>query len=194
MAGHLTVTFLPFDDLAIYRAKNAHDVLPNADTASTAITRRPTTKLPARNKKKARKWTLWTLWFNMYRCISLTTLLAAFLTALPVLFTRKLFTLVIALNAVGIAFAASGHFQYAEKWTTAMALGNLNCAILMRNELFGRFLYLFVNTCFAKVTIPVLYRCSGYGTYRSSVDTLMVETWLYVYPSGTLIDFQAARV
>jgi hypothetical protein len=32
-----------------------------------------------------------------------------------------------------------------------MALGNLNCAILMRNELFGRFLYLFVNTCFAKV-------------------------------------------
>lgn len=109
-----------------------------------------------------------------------------------VLFTRKLFTLVITLNAVGIVFAASGHFQYAEKWTTAMALGNLNCAILMRNELFGRFLYLFVNTCFAKVTIPVLYRGSGYGTYRSSVDTLMVETWLYVYPSGTLIDFQAA--
>ena len=34
-----------------------------------------------------------------------------------------------------------------------MALGNLNFAILMRNELFGRFLYLFVNTCFAKVTI-----------------------------------------
>ena len=82
MAGHLTVTLLPFDDLAIYRAKNARDVLPNADTVSTAIARRTTTKLPARNKKKARKWTLWTLWFNMYRCISLTTLLAAFLTAL----------------------------------------------------------------------------------------------------------------
>jgi hypothetical protein len=65
--------------------------------------------------------------------------------------TRKLFTLVVTLNAVGIAFAASGHFPYAEKWTGAMALGNLNCAILMRNELFGRFLYLFVNTCFAKV-------------------------------------------
>jgi hypothetical protein len=53
---------------------------------------------------------------------------------------------------VGVFFAASGHFPYAEKWTSAMALGNLNFAILMRNELFGRFLYLFVNTCFAKVT------------------------------------------
>jgi len=61
--------------------------------------------------------------------------------------------LVVTLNAVGIAFAASGHFPYAEKWTGAMALGNLNCAILMRNELFGRFLYLFVNTLFAKVNI-----------------------------------------
>ncbi len=60
--------------------------------------------------------------------------------------------LVVTLNAVGIAFAASGHFPYAEKWTGAIALGNLNCAILMRNELFGRFLYMYVNTCFAKVS------------------------------------------
>ncbi|SRR6266404_1564223 len=52
---------------------------------------------------------------------------------------------------VGIVLAASGHFPYAEKYTGAMALGNLNFAILMRNELFGRFLYLIVNTCFAKV-------------------------------------------
>ena len=37
-----------------------------------------------------------------------------------------------------------------------MALGNLNFAILMRNELFGRFLYLFVNTCFAKVAILIV--------------------------------------
>lgn len=59
----------------------------------------------------------------------------------------------VTLNAVGLALAASGHFSYAETWTSAMALGNLNFAILMRNELFGRFLYLFVNTCFAKVTI-----------------------------------------
>ena len=69
--------------------------------------------------------------------------------------SRKLFTFVVALNAAGIALAAFGYFPYAEKWTSAMALGNLNCAILMRNELFGRFLYLFVNACFAKVTFPM---------------------------------------
>jgi hypothetical protein len=56
---------------------------------------------------------------------------------------------------VGIGLAASGYFPYAMNYTGAMALGNLNVAILMRNELFGRFLYLFVNTCFAKVTIAI---------------------------------------
>ena len=149
LAGHLTVTLLPVGDLAAYRAKTAHDVLPDPLPVKYATT----TKLPAKNRKKARKWTLWTLWFNMYRCVSLTSQLAAFLIALPILSTRKLFTIVVVLNAVGIVFAASGHFQYGEKWTGAMALGNLNCAILMRNELFGRFLYLFVNTFFAKVNI-----------------------------------------
>ncbi|KAH9967880.1 hypothetical protein BC827DRAFT_1373120 [Russula dissimulans] len=84
-------------------------------------------KSPA--KKKGSKWILWNLWFNTY---------------------RKLFTFVVALNLVGIILAASGHFPYAEKWTGAMALGNLTVAILVRNELFGRFLYCFVNTCFAK--------------------------------------------
>jgi hypothetical protein len=71
------------------------------------------------------------------------------------LVTRKLFTFVVTLNTVGIVLAATGHFSYAERWTSAMALGNLNVAILVRNELFGRFLYLFVNTCFAKVSIMV---------------------------------------
>lgn len=59
----------------------------------------------------------------------------------------------VTLNMVGLVLAASGHFPYARNWTSAMALGNLNFAILMRNELFGRFLYLVVNTCFAKVAI-----------------------------------------
>ena len=61
----------------------------------------------------------------------------------------------VTLNTVGLVFAASGHFSYAERWTSAMALGNLNVAILVRNELFGRFLYWFVNACFAKVSIAM---------------------------------------
>ena len=79
---------------------------------------------------------------------------------LPVLTARKLFTFVVTLNTVGLVFAACGHFSYAEKWTSAMALGNLNAAILVRNELFGRFLYWFVNTFFAKVSIPLSYPLS----------------------------------
>lgn len=52
---------------------------------------------------------------------------------------------------IGLTLAASGHFPYAIKYSGAMVVGNLNFAILMRNEFFGRILYLFVNTCFAKV-------------------------------------------
>src|ERR1700761_7506033 len=90
--------------------------------------------------------------------------------------TRKLFTFVITLNIIGITLAASEHFQYADKYTSAMALGNLNVAILMRNELFGRFLYLFVNACFAKVPTLSFSTYFVLGAYRLSVDPVMVET------------------
>lgn len=109
--------------------------------------------------------------------------LVAFLILLPVLFTRKLFTFVFTLNMAGIGLAASGHFPYAMKWTSAMALGNLNFAILMRNELFGRLLYLLMNTCFAKVTITMFYL--GPSAHHLSVGALVVEAWLYVCSSGT---------
>lgn len=66
--------------------------------------------------------------------------------------SRKFFTFIFSLNCIGIGFAASGHWPYAVRYSGAMVLGNLFCAILMRNELFGRFLYWFVNTFFAKVS------------------------------------------
>ena len=34
-----------------------------------------------------------------------------------------------------------------------MVLGNFLAAVLVRNEVFGRFLYAIVNNCFAKVRI-----------------------------------------
>ena len=52
---------------------------------------------------------------------------------------------------IGLGLAASGHWPYAIKYNGAMAVANFNFAILMRNEIFGRLLYLFVNTLFAKV-------------------------------------------
>ena len=46
----------------------------------------------------------------------------------------------------------SGAGTYPRRYTSAFVLGNFLTAILVRNELFGRFLYLFVNTSFAKVS------------------------------------------
>lgn len=84
-------------------------------------------------------------------------------------FYRKLFTFCFSLNMIGLGLAASGHWPYAIKYNGAMAVANFNFAILMRNEIFGRLLYLFVNTLFAKVFTlrnskesPVLTHRSGH--------------------------------
>lgn len=68
-----------------------------------------------------RRWILFQLWFNTY---------------------RKFFTFVTLLNLAGIIMTALGRFPYAENHLGALVLGNLLCAILMRNELFLRFLYI----------------------------------------------------
>ncbi|KAF8855045.1 hypothetical protein BDZ45DRAFT_757790 [Acephala macrosclerotiorum] len=68
-----------------------------------------------------RRWIIFQLWFNTY---------------------RKFFTLVTLLHLAGIIMASLGRFPYAENHPGALVLGNLVCAILMRNELFLRFLYI----------------------------------------------------
>ena len=75
----------------------------------------------AKPKKKTSRWIRFDLWFNTY---------------------RKFFTLIILLNLAGIIMAALGRFPYAENHMGALVLGNLLCAILMRNELWMRFLYM----------------------------------------------------
>lgn len=65
----------------------------------------------------------------------------------------KFYTLVVTLNAIGIVLAAVGKFDYAINHSGALVLGNLLCAVMMRNELFLRFLFLIANTLFAKVRV-----------------------------------------
>lgn len=77
-------------------------------------------KKPAPTKPKISRWILFELWFNVY---------------------RRFFTFVVLFNVLGIILAALGRFKYAENHLGALVLGNLLCAILMRNELFVRFLY-----------------------------------------------------
>ena len=64
---------------------------------------------------------------------------------------RKFCLTVCIFNGIGILLAIANVWEYPRKYTGAFILGNLVTAILMRNELFGRILYLVVNTLFAKV-------------------------------------------
>jgi len=80
-----------------------------------------TVKKPPPPKPKISRWILLDLWFNTY---------------------RKFFTFVTLLNLTGIIMAALNRFHYAEDHLGALVLGNLLCAILFRNELFMRFLYM----------------------------------------------------
>ena len=84
------------------------------------------------------KWTLWNLWFNTY---------------------RKFFVLTTLLNGIFICLAIAKRFPYAENHLGALVLGNLLTSILVRNEIFGRFLYLIVTCLFAKWT-PLWFRLS----------------------------------
>jgi len=84
------------------------------------------------------KWTLWQLWFNTY---------------------RKFFVLTTLLNGIFICLAIAKRFPYAENHLGALVLGNLLTSILVRNEIFGRFLYLIVTCLFAKWT-PLWFRLS----------------------------------
>jgi len=77
-------------------------------------------KKPTRSKQRISRWILFQLWFNTY---------------------RKFFTFVTLLNLAGLIMTSLGRFPYAENHLGALVLGNLLCAILMRNELFVRFLY-----------------------------------------------------
>ncbi|OBT48848.1 hypothetical protein VE00_00664 [Pseudogymnoascus sp. WSF 3629] len=94
---------------------------PKGWQAAKAPTPDQVAKKPARRKQKISRWIAFQLWFNTY---------------------RKFFTIVTLLNLAGIIMTALGRFPYAESHLGALVLGNLLCAILMRNELFLRFLYL----------------------------------------------------
>ncbi|KAG2015605.1 nonribosomal peptide synthetase 12 [Coprinopsis cinerea AmutBmut pab1-1] len=88
-----------------------------------------TPKHKLKYKSQVSRWIRWQLWFNTY---------------------RKFFTVVITFNLVSLFLAIAGVWDYPRRYTGAMVLGNLYVAILIRNEAFGRLLYLLVNTLFAK--------------------------------------------
>ncbi|KAG2061468.1 hypothetical protein BDR06DRAFT_261837 [Suillus hirtellus] len=95
-------------------------------------------------KHKTPLWVLWIIWYNSY---------------------RRFFTVVFTVNFIGLGFAIAGKWPYAAKYPGALVVGNLNVSVLVRNEIFGRCLYLFVNTLFAKWT-PLYFRLGCTSTLQ----------------------------
>lgn len=138
-------------------------------------------KSVAKAKPKVSRWILFQLWFNPY---------------------RKFFTFVTLFNLTGIIMAALGRFPYGEKHLGALVLGNLLLAVLMRNELFLRFLYTIAIYGLRSVGFPYhtptrslikdlvgtdqrqAYSHSGFATcWRDSFR--MCSLWRWVWKSCT---------
>lgn len=85
-----------------------------------AVVEKPQPRPAAPATPKYSRWLLFKIWFNTY---------------------RMLFTFVTLLNLAGVILAALGVFPYAENHLGSLVLGNLLMAVLMRNELFLRSLY-----------------------------------------------------
>ncbi|KAI0282819.1 hypothetical protein BGY98DRAFT_953714 [Russula aff. rugulosa BPL654] len=94
--------------------------------------------------QNASRWVRFRLWYNTY---------------------RKLFTFIVLLNLIGLVVAIVDVWPYPRNYTDALILGNLLTAILVRNELFGRFVYLFVNKLFARWT-PLWFRLACTSTLQ----------------------------
>jgi hypothetical protein len=107
---------------AVHLDEKKVEVIESYSSAGATVAPPPAPR-PAAAKKpkpKVKKRILFWLWFNTY---------------------RKFFTFVTLLNLTGIVLAACNRFPYAENHLGALVLGNLLMAVLMRNELFLRFLY-----------------------------------------------------
>ncbi|ELU38863.1 hypothetical protein AG1IA_07102 [Rhizoctonia solani AG-1 IA] len=106
-----------------------------------------TPKLPYQLKHKrntfkpAGSWIRFQLWFNTY---------------------RKFWVFIVSLELAGMIAAGAGKFPYAHSNTGGIVIGNILAGVVVRNELFGRLLYLLVNALFAKWT-PLWWRlcCSS---------------------------------
>lgn len=120
--GHLTA-FPPVHEGNMWSATQSTSSFHNSCNSNSSLPILPKQKItpPPPKKQEPRKSTLFVLWFNTY---------------------KRLFTLVVTLNLVGIILTSVGQFQYAQDHLGSMVLGNLLFAILMRNELFFRILYM----------------------------------------------------
>ena len=137
-----TLSSLPVSTLSL--TKKEDNVIVNVLPKDLLVT---TSQSRAKPQPTVARRILFALWFNTYRCVTIRWFNVSHTDHVAF---RKFFVFTFSLNIIGIALAASGHWPYAVNYTSALILGNIHVAVLVRNELFGRFLYLVVNTLFAK--------------------------------------------
>ncbi|TFK51097.1 hypothetical protein OE88DRAFT_1681056 [Heliocybe sulcata] len=138
--ARLSLTYVDLNN-----SKPTTDIVTKVEVTASAPAPAPKKLAPGKATwKRANRWTRFLLWYNTY---------------------RKFFTVVVTFNLIGILLAGLDVWHYPRKSTGSVALGNLWVAILVRNELFGRFLYLTVNTLFAKWT-PLWFRLACTSTLQ----------------------------
>lgn len=164
-----------FDPIALKRPPQvAHHLL----RLSKELPPLPTPRPRARRTKVSR-WTKFELWWSTYRSLPLPWVLV---DSTHFCANRKFFAFVLTLNLVGLFLAVIGKWSYPRHYTGAFVLGNLQVAILVRNELFVRFLYLFVNTVFAKVSIISVHGCpSADALLNIPVASSLVPSSMYFH-------------
>ncbi|CAI6301482.1 unnamed protein product [Periconia digitata] len=157
--------------------------VPELSLAFPAETKKPTdaselettVKKPEPKKpQKISRWVLFQLWFNTY---------------------RKFFTFVTLLNLTGIILTALGRFRYAEDHMGALVLGNLLCAILMRNELWMRFLYMVAIYGLWWAPLPIKYAATSVLQHVGGIHSgcaLSGAAWL-VYKIVEIIIYRAVQ-
>ena len=60
---------------------------------------------------------------------------------------------IVSLELAGMIAAGAGKFPYAHNNTGGIIIGNILAGVVVRNEVFGRMLYIVINGLFAKVSL-----------------------------------------
>ncbi|KAK0480920.1 hypothetical protein IW261DRAFT_1398516 [Armillaria novae-zelandiae] len=122
--GSLSHPCLPLPSLPHAKFETIALTLPSKELSPNelALIRKPT-------KKRVSSWVKFRLWYNTY---------------------RRFFTVALLFNFISLICAATRTWEYPRNYTGAWILGNLLFSVLVRTELFTRFLYLVLCSAFAK--------------------------------------------
>ncbi|KAF8696893.1 hypothetical protein HU200_036535 [Digitaria exilis] len=80
---------------------------------------------------------------------------------------KRLFALCVALNAVGLALAVTGHFPYASGHASVLAMGNILALTLCRSEAVLRVVFWLAVALLGRPWVPVLAKTGATATLQS---------------------------